>query len=55
MALLVDQRPNCSRTCSDSKSLQSVMGESELKFYTDKFGIGPKIKSRVFYRLFKKT
>jgi hypothetical protein len=31
------------------------MGESELKFYTDKFGIGPKIKSRVFYRLFKKT
>ena len=29
--------------------------KSELKKYADKFGIEPKIRSQVFYRLFRKT
>jgi hypothetical protein len=34
--------------------MDSSEEKSELKFYTDKFGIGPKITSRVFYRVFRK-
>ena len=34
--------------------MDSSEDKSELKFYTDKFGTLPKIKSQVFYRLFRK-